>query len=70
MQPDEKVRKTEFIGTEYEYDSVVDVIPNPYTIEMSLTILVSSIMIFGFASIVEASETFLAQYRPEEEFEE
>ena len=65
IEPDKIVREKVY-GNEY-----IEVpVPNPYTYEMAAIIAGSAIILFGFASIVEASERIILQLTQHEVGEE
>lgn len=56
IEPDRTIREKVY-GNEYIETSI----PNPYTYGMAAITAVSAIILFGFASIVEASDRYLLQ---------
>jgi hypothetical protein len=67
LKPDEVVKeKFKYGSGAMDYEMMETTVPNPFTIPLAVAIAVSSVMIFGFASIVEASEKYLSQTSYEE----
>ena len=65
IEPDKIVREKGY-GSEY-FETTI---PNPYTFGMAGITAASAIVLFGFASIVEASDRYLLQSNSQDKEEE